>query len=845
MFALGVKMARHRLSALLAVAVAVLGGAALITGTVVLAESGLRSHPPVGRLGGADVIVTADQSYHVAQDVPLALPERRPLPLALADRLADLPQVTAAVSDLSFPAAVVDRQGQVVPSDDPQAAGHGWASIGLLPGAVVDGAAPAGVGQVAVDRASATAAGVRIGDRLHLVVNGESARYRLTAVVDGAPAAVFFSDPAATRLAGREEGPRAGTVDLIGLHTAPGSASAVAGVIRDQFGDDGLVVATAAARGDAVAPHAAAARSTLVLIAGSLAGILVLIIGFVVAGAMAVSVHAQQQELALLRAVGATPAQVRHLAAGQATAVALLVMVPGIALGYLLAERFRSLLAHRGVIPVDLPLTVGPLPAIAAVLMIITAVQIAARVAAWRASRLPVTEAVARSRAETRTPSRVRTRAGVLLIAAAGVLSLAPVLSPTQQGAATTSLAGLCAAIGLAVAGPGMFRTVSERLVRLLPHRAGAATWLAVTNTASSPARVAATAAALAMTVVFVLTYALSSATVGAATSRQMADATSAQLTFSAAELGGVPADLLGAVRAAPGVQAAGPVGTTTVLWSHSTLGDTTVDSVPALVLTPAAPALLDLDVQAGDLTDLTGNTIAIGTHEAQAGDIALGETVRLVLGDGAAVHAEVVATYGRDLGFGPLVLSHDLTAGDTTTTLDQTLLVRTDGTASTHSRLARLLADRPGITLNPTAEGGGRLPTAPPEAAINVAVLAVLLVYLLLGVANKLAATTARRRSEFATLQLIGATPRQIRSMMRREATLLTAAATIAALLLSAVPLALVGIGFRSSPLAAGPGWLLPATVATVTAMAFLSIELPTRKALRANPLRTLSRPA
>src|SRR2546423_14633846 len=107
MFRLAAQMVRHRITALIAVACAVLGGAALITGTGVLAESGLRSHLPVGRLGGADVVVAADQEFHPSGDLPIALPERRTVPAELVGELAELPGVTDAVGDIGFPAALV------------------------------------------------------------------------------------------------------------------------------------------------------------------------------------------------------------------------------------------------------------------------------------------------------------------------------------------------------------------------------------------------------------------------------------------------------------------------------------------------------------------------------------------------------------------------------------------------------------------------------------------------------------------------------------------------------------------------------------------------------------------
>ena len=75
------------------------------------------------------------------------------------------------------------------------------------------------------------------------------------------------------------------------------------------------------------------------------------------------AVAGQRRELALMRAVGATPRQIRRLAAAQATVVAGVALVPGVALGYWLAERFRGMLSARGVIPAELPLTVSPLPA--------------------------------------------------------------------------------------------------------------------------------------------------------------------------------------------------------------------------------------------------------------------------------------------------------------------------------------------------------------------------------------------------------------------------------------------------------------------------------------------------
>ncbi|MCL7364843.1 FtsX-like permease family protein [Streptomyces ardesiacus] len=841
MLHLALRMAAHRITALLAVACAVLGGAALITATGVLAESGLRSQVPPGRLGGADVVVAADQEFHPSGDLPLALPERAAVPARLVDRLAALPGVTAAVGDIGFPAALVDARTGVTPvAEDPGTAGHGWSSTRLLADARVTGRAPSGPHEVAVDAGT----GLAVGARVEVVANGRPATpYRVSALVDAPGAGLYFADGTAAALAARDAGgggPRAGTVDLIGLRTDEGAGDRVAAAVRTAVAGTGLDVHTGAGRGEAVAPGTGSARSLLILLAGSLGGIVLLITGFVVAGALGVTVAGQRRDLALMRAVGATPKQIRRLAAAQSTVVAVIALVPGVAAGYLLAGRFRDLLAGRGVLPPELPLTVSPLPALATLLLVVAAVRLCARCAAWRTSRMPATEAVAESRSEPRTPSRTRTGTGLLLVLGACALSVVPLLSRTVLGASVTSVAGILAAIGLALCGPALVRSAGDAVVRRLRPGTAAPTWLALSNVRAYALRLSGVVSPLAMGVVFVLTYTLTQTTVLAATSEDTRTGTLAQYEVTAPALGGLPDGTLSAVRDVPGVRAAAPAGTTTVVWEYEELGDPAAESAPALILAPDAGGVLDLGVTDGGLERLTGATVAVSGEAARTRGAGLGKRVRLVLGDGARVDARVVAVYDRGLGFGPVVLSRELAAGHTTTGLDQRILVRTDGTPEAGAGLTALAAGRPGLAVAGTArDAAGTDP--PPEVWINLAVVVVLLGYLLLSIANKLVAATAQRRTEIAALRLAGTTPRQILAMMRREAAVVAALSLACGLLLSAVPLALLGVGFLGHPWPAGPAWLLPVVATAVTATAYLTIELPTRHALRVPPAEGL----
>ncbi|GAA2382801.1 ABC transporter permease [Dactylosporangium salmoneum] len=760
MWHIALRMTRHRLGALVAVFCAVLGGAAFVTATGVLADTALRGHAPAGRLAAADVVIAAPQSVPVPDDLPVALPERARLPATLVEQFRRLPGVTLAVGDVGFPAAVEGRAPVTA---------HGWSSLALSEERVT-GTAPSGPTDIA--------APAPIGTRITVTAAGRSGTYTVTART---AAGVYFTDDTARSLA------TPGKVDLIGVKGGAAAARAKATEL-------GLIAATGEARGDA---ETAADRGTLLALAASLAGVVLMVIGFTLVGALTVAAAGQQHELALLRLAGAVPRQLRSLAAAQATAAALPALVPGALLGYLLAGGLRDLLVGTGAVSGALPLVRGPLPALAAALLLLAVVQVAGRLAARRPRLAPA------------RPAAWRPRAGLLVIAFASVASAAPLFTRTIAGAAATSMAGMLAAVGLAVAGPAIVSAAGERL----PSPSRPAAWLALANCRGYAVRVAGSVSTLAMFVVFTLTYAYAQTTMLAAAERDTEQATIADYAVTAPALGALPEGLAGKVTGLPGVRAQAPIGTTSVLWP---------DAQPALILTPQSTAVLDLDVRAGTLADLTGDTIAVSTDTALVQRVGVGDHPQLRLGDGTLIHPRVVAVYTRGLAFGGVALSRDLATGHTTGPVDQQLLVRAERPLTTLP---------PGVTVTPA-----HLPHPVPATVwINVAVLAVLLGYVLLGVANKLVAATAQRRDEFAALRLIGATPRQIRSMVRREAALIAAIAIVAGLVVSAVPLALLGLGFTARPWPTGPWWLPPAALATVALLSWLCMSIPARRAMRA----------
>ncbi|MFI6499910.1 FtsX-like permease family protein [Nonomuraea typhae] len=789
---------------------AVFGGMALVTGTGVVIESGLRSGISQQRLTHADVLVSAPQTIAQKEDLPVALPERAPVPASLAAELSRLPGVAVAAADVSFPAALVKARVEARGE-----AGHAWSSAAPAGAELVSGRAPTAPGELAVSTAHA----VRQGAEVEVVAAGRHAAYRVTGVVDRP--GLYFSDQTAVTLYGRP-----GKADLIALRAAPGtSAQTLAAAVGQKLGER-YVVSTGRAKGDAESPETAAARTMLIALPSSIGGISLLIVGFVVGGGISLSITRQRRDLALLRAAGATPRQVRKLVAAQGMTAAVAALLPGAAAGYFLAAHFGDLLVSLGMLPERLPLTYSPWPAAGAAVLLLGVVRFSAWATSFPAAKMPATAAVRDSQSEPRTPSRPRFAGGLVLIGAAPALSTMPLFLRGEVAVVGPSMAALLSVVGLALAGPRLVQLGSGLLVRLVPARVSAPAWLAVTNTHGYALRTAGAVAALGMVVTLATSMTLTHTTVLSATTAETAEILKADAVVTAPAYGGIPHGLLESVRAAPGVKAAVATSTTTVLGRSLALGDPGegLKDHAAMVLGPESAGIVDLGVTQGSLADLKGATIAL---DERAGKV--GERRDLILGDGFRVKARVAATYTRTLGLGPVVLSRDLVAGHTTTGLASSVLVRLADPGALESLKERW----PGVEIAADAAS----PQAGQTSAqlwINLAVLAVLLGYVLVSVANRLVATTAARGAELTAVERLGATRRQLLAMIRWEALLLALTACAAGLAMSVMPLLMLSIGFLGRPWPAGPLWLAPAAMAAVCLVVWAAYELTGRRLLR-----------
>ena len=124
-------------------------------------------------------------------------------------------------------------------------------------------------------------------------------------------------------------------------------------------------------------------KAILALIAGSFGGYAVLVAIFVVASTLALTVEQRRREFALLRAVGATPRQIRKMIGAETLVVSTVAGVLGSALGIAVGHGLRDAFAAIGVVPPDFVLSISPIPLVAALLIGLAAARTIPRWAAW------------------------------------------------------------------------------------------------------------------------------------------------------------------------------------------------------------------------------------------------------------------------------------------------------------------------------------------------------------------------------------------------------------------------------------------------------------------------------
>jgi putative ABC transport system permease protein len=812
---LAVRSARGRLGTFVGALIALFAAAALSMAWGMQLESILRTHAPVERYAATTAVVTGQQK--VGGDNRVLLGERARVSSALTARLAALPGVRAAIGDVSVPARLGDRA----------AVAHGWSSAALTPYVLTAGRPPARPDEVVTGYPAA------LGARVLLAATGPARTVTVVGVARprhpvSQQTAIFLTDAEATRLAGHP-----GRVDAIGVLAAPGFD-----VSRLRAAVSGAQVLTGGARGAAEYPQLERTRTILIPVTAAFGGLALFIAMFVVASTLGLSIQQREREIALMRAVAATPGQIRRMIAWEAAIVALIGSAAGIWPGIVLGRALEHGLVSHGIAPPNFTLSYDWLPAAAAIGGAVATALLAVLAAGRRAARVPPTLAISDAAAEPRLLGPGRVIGGMLALASAiPLFTVSTITTSPETAAATSEISAIFLVVAAAFLGPVVAYIAARLLAPALAVVSPVGGFLASANLGAETRRFSSASTPLVLTIALTCTLFFSTTTIDHATTQQRLAGLTGQLAITSAGPG-LPVAALADTRATPGVRSAVALTSTTLGPSLGSPDDT----LPAQILAGGQGGGLNVGVIAGSLSALNGDSIALGRHRADSAHARVGDHVAVMLGDGTRTQATVVAIYTRDLAFGDALLSPELVAGHQTTPLLGTILIRTDQPAAVARRLEALAQQYPGLRVSDSAT----LVTATDADNelnhwLGPFFVAMIFAFTAIAILNTLIMIALRRRRELALLRLVGATTRQVRSMARWEAILiitigLSVGLAIAATALLPLSHALTGGLHPYAPV----GWFT-AILGVSALLALVALSVPTRRALRTRPVEAI----
>src|SRR5215207_5895843 len=836
---------------LLLTAIAIVLGVGAVAGTFVLTDTaGAAAEAAYAEADPrVDVVVRAapDGEGEVFSDITGEL-FAEPMPASVVDKAARVDGVAAATAVISGDAQLLGRDGRVV--------GGGRAPLGRSLDAsfaphLRAGRLPGGPGEVVLDRRTARDQRFGVGDGARVVVSGGEAQAVTVVGVLGSPevsdAVVLVGYDPAT--AGRLLAPAAGRISYLEIHA---DAGVPAPLLRDRL-TAALGPGYQAFTGTDLA--AERARNATPTEGGDtqfflVAGVVALVAGMIlIRNTFTIVLASRTRELALLRCLGASRAQLRRSVLLQSSIVGAAASLAGVAAGVGLGAGFGALLRSTNEAVADVTGTIQVLPGTVAVALVVgigTAV-----LSAWgparRAGRVAPVPALRGEVVAAGRLGRGRTLAGAVLgVAGAGLVVAGTLASPVESG---FLLAGTAAInLGVLALGPALAWSLARLLGAPIRRVAGVVGALASGNAARQPRRTAATVLPLVIGLTLISFLTTLAAGTKASAAGGLDRTLRADYRLKAAGAGmhqpllspRVP-ERLAALPELAAVAAFS--GTAASVGGHDG-GVTAVD--PAQL-----PRVLDLQVTSGALADLTTGAIAVSREAATTLGLAVGSPVTVRTARGARV-LTVRAVYDTatldDFARQQLPLADFLVApADHRALADggvtMVLARRRDGVTPEVARaaIARAVADHPTVEIASAGELR-RQATAAIDPALRLfySLLGLAVVVGLAGVVNTLVLSIQERARELGLLRAVGMDRRQVRSMVAWEAVIVAAIGSVVGLGLGAF------LGWAVSrdldlPATVPAGQLLVVAVAAC-AVAVLAAALPARRAARVDVVRAVA---
>ena len=751
-------------------------GVGFIAATFVLSDSAAKATNQTARRSPASDVTV--RSHLVIDD---AMAPREPLPASLLQAVRQLPGVAQAAAYVEGQTSVVWNNELISGKDAATIAASADGMGTLTPFHLVSGRAPTRTGEVALDGITAGTRHIAIGDEVSAIgVNGPTPSTVVGLVTSDTMVAgvrqsyALFDTATAQTLTGR-----IGSVDSIVADAAPGISTAqLLEQIRTVVPPGSEAVSSASALAEK-ADDTRATNQVVTVLLGLFALIALGVGGFIILNTFTVVVAQRTQELALLRAVGASRRQVTRSVLAEAVLLGVVASTVGVVAGIGLAVVLRLLL---GVIGLTLPqagLVLQPRTVAVSLAVGTVLTTFASYLPARRAGKLAPMAAL------RDTHQRIHGRRWRIAVGAV-LCGLSFVAGP---------LGILLVVLGAVMVMPAVVPVVARLLRRPAKLIGGFPGLLGGDNALRNPLRTSATASALMLGLSLVVGMAI------------FAD--SALNTFTGGIDRSVKADLIvdssgGTVSLSPDVArrlAERPEITNVSPQRYgafqlgkpngSGFGPASTDFLTGIEGSSFAQAF-DIDVTEGSLKTLDTGGLFVLDKTARAHGWHVGDSVTMRFARTGEQSIPIVGIYrdGTLYNEGYLLSMRDFERNFTDTRDIRVLATRADGFSAAQAKRAADEVVRPfaGVTVK---DHSGYKAAAAKQVDIILAIVAVLLglavLIAVLGIVNTLALSIYERTRELGLLRAVGMTRRQVRAMVRWESLVISLVGALLAIVVGA----------------------------------------------------------
>ena len=800
--------------------------------------------------------IAAGTSVVVQGEAPLGLgedQERNPVPASVLETVRKVPGVARADGDITGIASLTAcprGSDGLRPRECGQATraigGTGGPTLGVSwhPDSpmsaltLAQGRPPVGADEVAVDVSTARNNDLRVGDPVTVLLKGAPQQATVVGTVrfgrsNGlAGASLTAFDPAvAPRLLAS-----VGEYQSISVLAADGVAERdLAERVRAVVPSNIEVVTAdeaAAQQADQTASFLSVFRTFLLVFAA-----IALFVGlFIITNTFSILVAQRTQELALLRALGASRRQVTRSVAAEGLVVGLLGSTLGLGAGIGVALGLKALFGALGI---DLPstgLVIRPRTVVAAYAVGVLSTVVASLLPARRAGRVPPMAAL---RDDVALPERsLRRRAVlglVLLVLSIGLLAR----GLGGGGIALVGVGSLLLFLGVTALSPFIGRPVVGVLGAALANR-GAARRLGRSNAARNPRRTAATASALMVGIALVSGVSVMAASVQRTISDIIGDSVAADLVIQPKNFQGFGSDVPATVAAVPEVDHVNSYRSGRVKIDGVVRDVQSVD--PEGVTTS-----LKLSMVTGSAAALEAGQILVDRDLAKTKHWKVGDRVPVTYARTGRQEVVVGGTYSRNQIAGELLWPQPVFQRN----FGDQLIVTTTATfragvdrAAAQRAVQEALARHPALKIQTRSEFIDDARKSIGQALRFIVVLLGLAVLIAaIGIVNTLALSVVERTREIGLLRAVGMQRRQVRTMVRSEAVLIAIYGGVLGTVVGtglgiAVVRALRDQGF----LLALPYTRLTSYVLVAALLGVVAAILPARRAARLDVLKAVA---